>query len=126
MTQTGPLTLTCVCGAICIEVDVVPESLFECNCTYCSKKGTLWGYYPPSQVRFVRSGSDVLWQPKVNQHHFCATCGTTTHTVTPNWQREWQGPDAEEMQVALNMRLADEIDLSALPIEQIDGRKGWG
>jgi len=116
-------TLSCVCAATRIKVDSLPAWVANCNCSYCSKKGAIWGYYPPSQVRFLTDDAPGVWQPNTNEHHFCARCGTTTHAITPNWQVE--GPDAEPTQVSLNMRLLDNGDLAGIPVEQIDGKAGW-
>ncbi len=116
-------TLTCVCGGTWIEVGALPLWLAECNCSYCSKKGSIWGHYPPSQVRFVSETAPGIWKPNLNEHHFCARCGTTTHAITPNWQAA--GPDAEQTQVSLNMRMLDDGDLAGIPVEHIDGKAGW-
>jgi hypothetical protein len=123
--EMDPVSFTCPCGGTEIEVAALPDEAVACNCSYCSKKGALWGYYRPSQVRVVREDALGVWRPNVNEHHFCTRCGATTYTITDNWQREWQGPDAEEKQVSLNLRLVDGVEIASLPVEHIDGRTGW-
>lgn len=120
-----PFRLTCPCGATEIEVPDLPDAVVECNCGYCSKKGALWGYYAPSRVRILREAAPGVWKPNQNEHHFCATCGATAYTITPNWQKEWQGPGAEDQQMSINLRLLDGDALAGLPVEPVDGRTGW-
>ena len=48
------LTAKCHCGATELEVNDPPSSLTRCTCTFCSKRGALWAYYAPEQVKIVR------------------------------------------------------------------------
>lgn len=118
------LIATCHCGSVRISVPTPPVSVTACNCTFCSKRGALWAYYPPSEVTLEREDAEAVYAPSVvNKHHFCAVCGCTTYSLTPDWSTG----EAQEgvMRLAVNARLFDDFDLPAVPVEQLDGRSGW-
>lgn len=119
---------TCHCGATRIEVDRVPETATACNCTFCAKRGALWGYYGAGGLRVLAEGAPGVYAPGgINRHHFCATCGCTTHTLAPDWAAMGAGddPHAAPLRPQLNLRLLDDVDVSAIPVVEVDGRSGW-
>ncbi|WDR05064.1 GFA family protein [Devosia rhodophyticola] len=125
-----PLTATCHCGAIRIEVDRAPENATACTCTYCSKSGALWAYYRPDEVRIITADNDKIYAPRgMNLHHFCANCGTNTYGDTPDWSETDIGNDTPSVptarKIGLNVKLFDDFDLTGLPIVEIDGRNLW-
>jgi hypothetical protein len=111
MKHTG----SCHCGIVKFEVEMKIESVLECNCTYCSKKGTLLAFTTPQNFT-VTQGKDnlttYLWNKKVIQHEFCKSCGVQpyAHAQTPN------GPG-----VAINVRCLDVLDWRTLPVQNFDG-----
>lgn len=115
----------CYCGATQFEIEVAPESVTACTCSFCSKTGALWAYYRPDQVRFTRLEQDGLFAPRLNKHHFCAVCGMTTYGESPSWNLENKTPDFSRMQVAINARLLEDFDLEAVRHDTIDGRNLW-
>lgn len=119
---------TCHCGATRIRVERLPETATLCNCTFCAKRGALWGYYDPAEVRVEVAGADAVYAPHRNKHHFCPTCGCGTYTLTPNWRAHlYEGAEMrDDAQMSVNLRLLDDVDVDALPVERIDGRTGWG
>ena len=121
MTTSG----SCHCGATRFELDFAPKSVTNCNCTFCSKRGALWAYYTPDQVRFTALEQRATYSRSgFNKHHFCTVCGCTTYSETPTWTLEG-GPDLEHPRISINARLLDDIDIDAIEMERIDGRHLW-
>src|SRR5690606_27848108 len=44
-------TLSCHCGAVQFELAHAPETVTECNCSFCRRVGVLWAYYTADEVR---------------------------------------------------------------------------
>ncbi|WP_237154008.1 GFA family protein [Oryzibacter oryziterrae] len=121
-----PLIASCHCGAIRIEVDHSPEKVTACTCTFCSKRGALWAYYKPSEVKVTRQPDPLptyRWRSKTVAHHFCATCGCGTHSISPDWSNG--RPDFDNPKVGINARLFDDFDLGSVPVDTVDGRNLW-
>lgn len=117
---------SCHCGDTRFEVDVVPDGVTRCTCSFCSKRGALWLYATPEQFRVTGpSKSDAIyqWQTRTVKHHFCGNCGCTTFSVTPDWSRGT--PDFDNMRIGINLRLVDDIDLDAVPVTVLDGKNLW-
>lgn len=107
----------CHCGAIRFEVDadLDAETILDCNCSICTKKGYLHLIVEKPQFRIL-GGSDELATYRFNtgvaQHHFCKTCGIHPFYV----------PRSHPDGVDVNVRTLDGVDLGALDIEPFDGR----
>lgn len=43
--------LSCHCGAVLFELAHAPETVTECNCSFCRRVGVLWAYYTADEVR---------------------------------------------------------------------------
>jgi hypothetical protein len=108
---------SCHCGAVQYEVKAKLEGAVTCNCSICSKTGTVLAFAPAAEFRLI-SGQDALQDyqfGKKRLHHlFCSRCGVRAFG-------RGTGPDGSEM-VALNLRCVDGVDLSTLPVRQFDGR----
>jgi hypothetical protein len=79
---TSPLTLSCHCGEVTLELTRVPRSLTQCNCSICRRYGVLWAYYKRRSLR-VSGGKAALatytWRQRVREYHRCKACGSVTH-----------------------------------------------
>lgn len=128
--------VTCHCGSTKIELPNAPESVGECNCTFCAKSGALWGYYDPGEVKIVSSEHDKVYSATgLNLHHFCDTCGGNTYGDSPNWASLYNDDGTLKEGVAagvptarifgVNMRLADDFDVASVAIRKMDGRNSW-
>ena len=99
-----PIIGSCHCRATTFEVTEAPATLTQCTCSFCSKRGALWGYYAPDQVAF--SSTDHLgtyrWGSRTVKHHFCAICGCGTYTETPDWSTG--EPDSGSSTLLTNVR----------------------
>lgn len=128
------LTAHCHCGSTSVEFPE-PTEARRCNCTFCSRLGAVWAYYPPEQVE-VRATHDAVYSASgMNEHHFCGRCGNHTHGLSPDWASVYNAdgtpkggdpsvmPDKKVMQV--NLLLVDDLDMSRLQIEELDGRHSW-
>jgi hypothetical protein len=119
------LNVSCLCGQVRIEVPKRPDFIHECNCTLCRGSGARWGYFHPSEVSvegatkgFSRGDKD----DPAAEIRFCETCGTTTHFVlTPSAIAKFGN-----VQMGVNLRLADEKDLAGIELRYPDGRAWAG
>jgi len=117
---------SCHCGATTFEVRETPRSVTQCTCSICSKRGALWAYYTPADVKLeLPDETDTIyrWRTKTVEHHFCSRCGCTTFTKSPDWSTG--KPDFDNPRIAINARLFDDIDAASLPVEVIDGKNLW-
>ena len=118
MAETKTYEGGCHCGAVHYRVTMPLESVVACNCSICSKTGTLLAFAPADKLEVVR-GKDVLTDyqfGKKSVHHlFCKHCGVRSFA-------RGQKPGGAEM-VAVNVRCLDGVDLAALKTIQHDGAK---
>ena len=120
-----PVKGSCHCKATTFEVSEAPENVTQCTCSFCSKRGALWAYYEPSEVKVgpQRSSAVYRWQTMIVKHGFCPTCGCTTFTESPDWSTGEANFD--KMRIAVNARLFDDFDLDEVEIAVIDGKNLW-
>jgi hypothetical protein len=115
------LKLSCLCGRIRVEIDKRPDFIHECNCTLCSKTGARWAYYHPADVRVAGTPNGYSRNDKDDpaaEIRFCPNCGSTTHfTLTPSAIAKFGN-----VQLGVNMRLADDRDLAGIELRYPDGR----
>ena len=90
----------CDCGAIRIELAQAPQQIFDCQCSFCQKKGVLWAYFAVDQVQIVAAETATtpyLRGPRLSEFHTCRTCGCTTH---------WRPTDGRN-EMGVNARLLE-------------------
>ena len=109
---------SCHCGAVRFEIDTDGiDTLGECNCSICHKKGALWHRVTEDRFRLL-SGEDALHEYRFNtgiaQHLFCRHCGIY------GFHHPRSAPDAYQV----NVRCLDDFDgdLTALDIIRFDGQ----
>jgi hypothetical protein len=113
MVYTG----SCHCGRIRFQVEGEVDSGMACNCSMCSRRGSLLWFVPRDKLRLLTdatAASTYLFNKHVIQHHFCANCGIHTHG-------EAQGPGGARM-AAINLRTLEDFDLESVPVKHFDGR----
>jgi hypothetical protein len=89
----------------------------ECNCSICSKSGTLLAFVPAEKFELLSGDGDLieyLFNKKHIHHLFCSTCGIRSFS-------RGLGRDGKEMR-AINVRCLEGVDLGGLTIKQVDGR----
>jgi hypothetical protein len=107
----------CHCGKVRFEATLDLETVGECNCSICSKRGYVLKFASMNQFKLL-SGEDELtdyqFHKKVIHHLFCRTCGVASFA-------RGKGPDGNDG-VAVNVRGLDDVDLDTLTIKKYDGR----
>lgn len=121
----APMTLTCLCSRTRIETALKPDHINDCNCRLCSGTGALWAYYRPEDVTIEGQTQVYVREDKAEPGaavHFCPNCGSTTHfRLTPAMVAK-----VGDVQMGVNMRLADEADLAGVEVRFPDGRSWPG
>jgi hypothetical protein len=117
-TKEDPMTIrgSCHCGRIAYRLDAKPTEAIECNCSICRRKGSLLAAFAPEKFHLETSRDDIAtytFGRHVIRHHFCKTFGCAPFS-------DGTGPDGKTM-VAVNLRCAEDVDLSTLKIAQFDG-----
>ena len=117
---------SCHCKATQFEVNQAPDSVTQCTCSFCSKRGALHAYYTPDQFK-LRTARDRVstyqWRSFTVLHHHCAICGCPTYSESPDFSTG--KPDFDHPRIGVNARLFDDFDLAAVPINVIDGKHLW-
>lgn len=117
MSETKTYTGSCHCGKVRFEVKADVSRVLSCNCSICSRTGWLLTFVGADQFTLL-SGQDALSDYQFNKkniHHlFCSTCGVRSFGSGTS-------PDGREMR-AINVRCLDGVDISALAVEQVDGK----
>ncbi len=116
---------SCHCGRVQFEVDADITHLRRCNCTVCTKRGSL-------NVRVSKQALKLLtpieylsvyrWGSETAQDYFCPNCGILPFripsTLTAEEIRAGKQPFTGW---AINARCLDDLDLDQLPVTDIDG-----
>jgi len=108
---------SCHCGQVAFDVEGEVGEVTDCNCSICSRKGSLLWFVPREQFRLFTPEGDLstyTFGARTIQHRFCPRCG-----IHPFGE----GVDASGNHiVAVNVRCLADVDLSALPVNHFDGR----
>lgn len=110
------IRLSCHCGAIVATAAVeTPAEAIECNCSICRRKGTILSAMSRDDLT-VEAAPGALATYRFNkhviQHHHCNTCGCTVFA---------EGEVNGGRMAMINLRCAEDLDLSALRIIPFDG-----
>jgi len=119
------LALSCLCGQVRLGISKRPDFINACNCALCSKTGAYWAYFHPSDVTVTGATKGFRRDDKQDpaaEIRFCEICGTTTHFVLTEAAVAKFG----NVQMGVNMRLADEKDLAGMELRYPDGRAWSG
>ena len=112
-TYTG----SCHCGALAFEVEGAIDSALSCNCSICSRKGSLLWFVPRGKLRPKSSdngASTYTFNKHVIKHRFCPTCGIHPYG-------EGVDPKGNEI-AAINLRCIEGLDLATIPVHHFDGK----
>lgn len=105
------------CGAVTYTVHLdLTKPVFECNCSYCQRKWFLLSFVPKSDFELL-SGEEVLTEYLFNthkiRHRFCKVCWVQCFG-------EWEHNGIATR--AINVRTIENIDLSKLARQAVDGK----
>jgi hypothetical protein len=108
---------SCHCGQVAFEAEGEIKNAMACNCSICSRKGSLLWFVPRDDFRLLTPESDAgtyTFNKHVIKHRFCLKCGIHPYAegVDPQGNRT----------AAINIRCLDGIDLNAIPVQHFDGR----
>lgn len=107
----------CHCGRVRFRVHLKPARATLCNCSICSRKGTLNHRVPADRFELL-AGADELsiyqFGTRAAKHYFCKTCG-----IHP-----FSNPRAAPSAYAVNLRCLDEFPdiMGVLEVSEFDGR----
>ena len=109
----------CHCGKVAYEVQVeggIKEAM-SCNCSMCSRRGSLLAVTPRSQFTLLRGEPDLTtytFNKHAIQHRFCKHCGIQSFA----WGKD---PRGNEM-AAINVRCLEDFQFEALPVKHVNGK----
>ncbi len=108
---------SCHCGKIAYEVEGDLKSAMACNCSLCSRKGSLLWFVPWSEFKLLTPESDAAtytFNKHVIKHRFCPECGIHPYA---------EGVDAKgNKMAAINVRCLEDFDLKKVAVKEFDGR----
>ena len=109
---------SCHCGKTKFEIEGEIRQVMACNCSICSRKGSLLHFAPREALRLSTPESNLetyLFNKHTIRHRFCAACGI--HPFA-----EATDPKSGKPTVAVNVRCIENLDLDALEVKHFDGR----
>jgi hypothetical protein len=108
---------SCHCGKIAFEAEGELSGAMACNCSMCSRKGSLLWFVPRDRFRLLTAAADLgtyTFNKHVIKHRFCKTCGIHPYG---------EGVDPKGDQIAaVNIRCLEGIDLASVPVQHFDGK----
>lgn len=107
---------SCHCGNIALEVEGELTGAMACNCSICSRKGSLLWFVPRDQMRLLSKESvgTYTFNKHAIKHHFCQACGIHPYAEAVDKKGT---PTA-----AINIRCLEGVDLASVPVKNFDGR----
>ena len=108
---------SCHCGKVAFEVEGELNGAMACNCSMCSRKGSLLWFVPRDRLRVLTSEATIgtyTFNKHVIKHHFCSVCGCAPF----GFGKDPKGADT----AAVNVRCLPDVDRSKLKVVQYDGK----
>ncbi len=108
---------SCHCGNIAFIAEGEIESTLACNCSICSRKGTLLWFVPAAKVELLTPRENITtytFNKHIIKHQFCGVCGVQPfgEAVDPKGNPTF----------AINIRCIEGIDPLAVPVHHYDGK----
>ena len=108
---------SCHCGKVAFDVEGTVDSALSCNCSICSRKGSLLWFVPRAQFTLKtpdEAAGTYLFHKHVIRHRFCLNCGIHPYA---------EGTDRKgNAMAAVNLRCIEALDLSTVPVHEFNGR----
>ena len=108
---------SCHCGRVAFQVEGEIKGAMACNCSMCSRKGSLLWFVPREKLQMQtpeEAASTYLFNKHVIKHRFCPTCGIHPYG---------EGVDPKGNPVAaINVRCLEGLDLASVSVQNFDGR----
>ncbi|QHE89059.1 GFA family protein [Hydrogenophaga sp. BPS33] len=109
---------SCHCGQVAFEVEGEIDSGMACNCSICSRKGSLLWFVPRERLELKTpegAAATYTFNKHVIRHRFCPTCGIHPYG-------EGVDPKGNAM-AAINLRCIEGLDLGAVKVTEYNGRE---
>lgn len=119
------VTGSCHCGRVRFAVSRLPAEVTKCNCSICSKLGSLCVYYPPEDFEILEGEAALRaysWGDQMLDFRFCRSCGCHVHWQARAGREADCFPEGTPPKLGVNARLIDGLDVEALPMRLVDGR----
>jgi hypothetical protein len=107
---------SCHCGKVAYHTDVEPKEAMSCNCSICRRKGHVLMFITPDKFTLETPRENIgayTFKSHSIRHLFCTNCGCSPFN-------EGTDPKGNKM-VALNLRCAEDVDLTKITIKEFDG-----
>ena len=108
---------SCHCGRMAFEAEGEITQAMACNCSICSRKGSLLWFIPRDKLNLLtqeENASTYMFNHHVIKHRFCPVCGIHPYG---------EGTDPTgKATAAVNIRCLEDIDLPSIPVTHFDGR----
>lgn len=114
MTHRG----SCHCGNVKFEFDGDVSKGMTCNCSICTRKGTLLTFVPETSFKLLAgegAQTEYLFNRKKIHHLFCKTCGVESFAKAVD-------PKSGQPTVAINLRCVEGLDLHNVATQEWNGR----
>jgi hypothetical protein len=109
---------SCHCGKVAFEVEGEVKGAMACNCSICSRKGSLLWFVPREQLKLLTpesNSSSYKFNKHMIDHRFCPQCGIHPYA-------EAVDPKSGKPTAAVNIRCIEGLDLKSVPVKEFDGR----
>lgn len=93
------------------------KEILSCNCSICSKRGSLLAFVGPEQFKLVSGEGDLKdyqFNKKIIHHYFCTNCGVSSFAKGVK--------EDGSVGYAVNVRCLDDVDLGSLKVVEFDGK----
>ena len=113
MNYTG----SCHCGRIAFSIEGDIDTVIDCNCSLCRRRGGLLAFFPRSAMTLHTADADIAtytFNKHAIRHRFCANCGCAPFG-------EGVDPKTGLATLAVNVRCLPDLDLAELKVLQFDG-----
>ena len=108
---------SCHCGDVAFEVEGEVDSAISCNCSMCSRKGSLLWFAPREQFCLLtpeENAATYEFNKHVIKHRFCRRCGMHPYA---------EGVDPKGNRIAaVNLRCLDDFDLASVKVQEFNGK----
>jgi hypothetical protein len=118
---------SCHCGRVRFEVALELDHVRSCNCSICHRRGALLHRVEAHQLRLLTPLQDLTryqWHTRTAEDYFCPTCGILPFRRP---RHRTAGEIAEGVPEfngwSINVRCLEDVELTDIPVLQIDGRK---
>jgi len=109
---------SCHCKNIEFSVDAPITEVMECNCSICSRKGFLLAIVPSDKIHIEEVKTPLtkyFFNKEKVTHEFCPICGVQCFA-------SGESPMDGTLSYAVNVRTLQDIDISTLPVKNVDGK----